>query len=131
MDHWKEAFKGEYIQGVEIGDRQPTMTIANYSSVGFDSESKGVITFQETDRGWVINKTNGQCLQAMFGSNPAAWRGKRVTLYFDPTITNKGEVTGGIRIVGSPDLDKTVTCTVRLPKKRPKPVTLKKTEGKK
>jgi hypothetical protein len=120
---WQAMFRGDYVTAAEMGDARPTLTIAGAKVVRLAGEDgrekdKGVVTFRETDRGWVICKTVAACLGAMFGDETDGWVGKRVTLYATEVAVGR-EKKLGIRVVGSPDLAKPVEAEIRLPRKRP------------
>jgi len=122
--HWEQRFKGEYISAGEIGDRRPTFTIARIGNVRMDDEKKkkevdkAVIWFKEIDRGWIYCKTSGHSMAAMWGKDDANWIGKRVTLYADPDIMFGADQVGGIRVAGSPDIDKEIKIRIKFKKKR-------------
>jgi hypothetical protein len=85
-----------------------------------DTEKKGVLYFtDEPDgRGWVMNKTNVECLKAMFGDETDNWIGKAVTLKSVPVqVGPKKDI--GVRIAGSPNLTAEIRCVVKLPKRKP------------
>jgi hypothetical protein len=121
--HWQTMFKGNYITAVEFGDKVPTLTIADVRMVKLEQDDgrqkdKGVIFFSETERGWVLCKTNAMCLAAMFGDDTSAWVGKRVTLVSQ--MVNVGrEKKPGIRVKGSPDIKGNVNAEIKLPRKKP------------
>ena len=121
-------FKGDYIAAVEFNGKTPTLTIDHVNSVeleGEDGTKKGrpVVFFRETRRGWVLCKTTAQSLAAMFTPETDTWTGKRVTLVSE--IVNVGkEKVPGIRVKGSPDLTAAVTFDLKLPRKKPRKVTL-------
>jgi hypothetical protein len=123
MDY-RLMFKGDYIQAVEFGDKQPTVEIASVRLCKMDDEKKGrqvdkcVVFFKGRDRGWVICKTNAMCLAGMFGNDTTGWVGKRVTIYSTLVAFGKEKVPG-IRVKGSPDISKPVEVTVKLPRKKP------------
>lgn len=132
--HYRVMFRGEYISASEFGDKQPTLTIGSVRLVKIDQEDgrqreRGVVTFRETERGWVLNRTNSECLAAMFGADTESWIGKRVTLY-STLVKLKGASELGIRIKGSPDISESVTATIKLPRKRPFDMLLEKTAAK-
>jgi hypothetical protein len=122
--NWEQRFKGEFISAKEIGDRRPTFTIAKIGTVKMDDEKKrkeidkAVIWFKEIDRGFVFSKTAGHALAAMFGKDDNDWIGKRVTLYADPDVMLGGDQVGGIRVMGSPDIQKEIKLRIKFPKKR-------------
>ena len=114
---------GTYIKAAEFDGttipRTPTWTIARVAVEELPdlkrqdaTKNKGVIYFREQERGWVMNRTNVECLKALFGPQTDGWIGRRVTLCTEPTRTGDG-----IRVYGSPDITEPVVATWRVPKK--------------
>lgn len=130
--NWTTLFKGAYITAVELDGKTVTLTVSDVTKeLVADPESgeereKGIVHFKETDRGWVLNRTNGSCLAAMFGDMTGGWLGKRVTLYATPVqVGPKREL--GIRVKGSPDIREPVPVTIKLPRRKPISVTMQPT----
>lgn len=125
-----KLFPGRFIKAGEFNGKAVTLTISAVDLEDLPSDkgdqSKGIVSFVESKRKWVLNRTNGECLKAMFGRNTDDWIGKRVTLYPAPY---EGDIA--IRVKGSPDIDRSMTVEVKLPRKRPYNVTLEKTTAKK
>lgn len=133
MDY-RALFKGQYLAAAEFGGRVPTFTMKGVKLVALEGEDgktkdRGVIHFQETDRGLVLCKTNAICIAAMFGPDTDNWAGKRVTLFATDVQLGRERVPG-IRVKGSPDIEKAVTVSVKLPKRKAFDMTLEKTGGK-
>jgi hypothetical protein len=132
---WDSRFKGQYISAAELGNKRPTMTILKVAICKTDDEKKKrevekpVIFFKEVDRGWMYSKTAGHCLAAMFGGDDDNWVGKRVTLYADEDVYFGSEQVGGIRVAGSPDIQKPMTIRIKFPKKKAMEVTLQPTKN--
>lgn len=131
MDY-RLLFKGDYISAVELGDKTPTLTVKGVDIAKLEGEDgrvrdRGVVRFAETDRGWVLCKTNAICLAAMFGNDTQEWTGKRVTLYGTEVQVGKGTAPG-IRVKGSPDIAGPVDASIKLPKRRPFVMKLQKTQ---
>jgi hypothetical protein len=81
----------------------------NVAKQGAEPEMKWCLTFTDEDKPLVLNSTNIQLCQHIFGSDDTDdWLHKQIVLYADPTIMYAGKVVGGIR--------------VRAPKKRQPPV---------
>lgn len=129
---YKGLFRGDYIAAAEFGGREPTLTIAHVQFERLPSLGKGdtdgaeaqekdraVVYFEGMDRGWVLNRTNAECLGAMFGSVLRYWIGKRVTLVAEQVrVGPKTEL--GIRVKGSPDMTAaTIKAKIELPRKKP------------
>jgi len=114
---------GQYLKAAEFDGtvlpKSPTWTIARIDVEELPDlkkpdamKKKGVIYFRDVDRGWVMNRTNVECLKALFGGETTGWIGRRVTLCTEPTRTGDG-----IRIYGSPDIEREVVATWKVPKK--------------
>lgn len=138
MPSWQTLFKNEnFIAAIELmeGNKKPTMTIDRVNSVKLEDEDgkmkdKPVIFFKEIKRGWVFCKTTGFCLAAMFGEDIDNWPGKRVTLHAE-LVQVGGEKKAGIRVTGSPDLEKdAVSVRIKFMKKKAFILKLVKTAAK-
>jgi hypothetical protein len=71
----------------------------NLALTGQPAQLKWCMYFQEDVKPLVLNATKGQILQVIFGSdNSDDWLGKKIVAFHDPTITNRGQVVGGIGI---------------------------------
>jgi hypothetical protein len=128
---WQLMFKGAYVSAAELGEKTPTLTISDVKIVKLEgddgtSKDRGVVYFKETDRGWVLCKTNALCLAQMFGPDTDSWKGKHVTL-FSTKVSVGREMKDGIRVKGSPDLTAPVDLVIKLPKRKAFTMTLTKT----
>lgn len=123
--------QGQYIKGAEFGatlPATPTWTIraASIEEVPSlkpgakegDIERKGVVWFEEERRGWVINRTNLECVKALLGDDTDAWIGKRITLH-QQMVSVGPRKEPGVRVLGAPHLTEPMTVEIRLPKKKP------------
>ena len=120
-------FPGRFIKAGDFGGRDVTVQISAIDLEDLPSDkggdkTKGIISFSGAKKKLVLNRTNGECLKAMFGRDTGDWIGKRVTLY-------AAEWNGDpcIRVRGSPDIEADVEFELRLPRKRPTKATMKKT----
>lgn len=86
---------------------------------------RGVLYFEAFEKGWVVNRTNLECLKAMFGRETDNWTGKRVTLH--PVVWSGEDLA--IRVKGSPDIERQIQVEVKLPRKKPFTMALQKTGG--
>lgn len=118
------AFPSKYIKAADLQGKEPSLTITNVTLEELQDEqggtkTKGVVTFAETKRQWVLNRTNAMCLKAMWGSETSKWHGRKVTLCV-------GDWNGEpcIRVKGSPDLKEPVNFELRLPRKKPRRMTM-------
>lgn len=78
-------------------------TIRSYEQVnvakeGAEPEMRWALHFDELEKPFVVNSTNGQIIAAVTGSEDFdGWIGQKIVLYNDPNISFGGKLTGGIR----------------------------------
>lgn len=71
----------------------------NVAKEGAEIEYKWCLEFAECDKPLVLNSTNIQLCERIFGSDDTDhWMGKKLVLYVDPTVSYAGKITGGIRV---------------------------------
>lgn len=126
---WKEAKKSRFLSADLLAGRRCTLTITAAVVTKIESDEEGtvepglLVRFKETDKEWRMNSTNGQCMTALFGDDPQASVGHRVTLY--PAKTRFGKLdVDGIRVWGSPELESDRVVEISLPQRRPQKMTL-------
>jgi predicted YcjX-like family ATPase len=126
---YDELYPGRFIKAGDLRGRSVNLTI---TSVVVDElegtkgkQAKGIVAFKESKKALVLNRTNGECIKAMFGRKIADWVGKRVTLY--PAKIESEVADLAIRVLGSPDLAADVAFELHLARKRPRAMVMKKT----
>ena len=117
-------FPGRFIKAGDFKGKDVTLEIANVRIEDLPNDAggnkvKGIIAFKGAKKEWVLNRTNGEALKAMWGRDTGDWIGKHVTLY--PAQFN-GDLA--IRVKGSPDLTEPLAYELKLPRKRPQKMTL-------
>lgn len=84
----------------EGGEMHLTINGVQMKSLGQDNaEVKPILSFIETDKTLVLNKTNANIIASMYGDKniDTAWLNKKVTLHVEMT-TFQGKATPGIRV---------------------------------
>lgn len=131
------GFLGTYITAAELIGKEPTLTIERVtlerveSLKATDDEGGGkmkdrwVIYFKEArgGRGWLLNRTNAECIKELWGREVDAWLGHRITLYTTQVRVGP-KMEPGIRVKGSPELTEPRAFELRLPRKKPIRTTL-------
>lgn len=120
----------KYIKAASLGGRDRTVTITGVKIEELEredntKEARGLISLAETPKRWVLNVTNVKALVQMFGRETDKWLGRKVTLFPEPN--EMSESGFAIRVRGSPEIDKDITFTLKLARKKPRKVTLKRT----
>ncbi|MEI6449162.1 MAG: hypothetical protein WCP98_04330 [Actinomycetes bacterium] len=117
-----ELYPGTYVKAGEFNGKPATLTIKSVSremlSNGTGGEEGAVIVaFAESEKLFVMNKTNAVCLRAMWGDDSGEWAGHKVTLH--PIKDESGLSESGlcIRVKGSPELTKPINFKARLGRK--------------
>ena len=71
----------------------------NIAKEGAEPVEKWCMNFRETDKPLVLNSTNIQLCQTIFGSDDTDdWCEQPIVLYTDPSVSFQGKVIGGIRV---------------------------------
>lgn len=124
---YDEMHPGRFLKAGQFKGKKVTLTVSDVETEELEGNKgkqiEGIISFKETPRQWVPNKTNRTCLKELFGPNPQDMIGKQVTLFPAPY---EGDVA--VRVWGSPELDADRDVVIELPRKRPFKMTMHKTE---
>lgn len=128
VSHYDELYPGRFLKAGEVAS-SPIYTIKDVYLDKLEGdkgreEPKGVISFGEIDQEITINKTNGECIKAMFGDSISEWIGKRIQLVKGSDRFGKKTVDA-IRIGGSPDIEKDINVHVTYRRRKPKDFVLK------
>lgn len=122
-----------FLKAAEFHGEDVTFTIADVELQELEREDnskerKGLMSFKETPKLLVLNRTNAKCISAMFGVETDAWRGKRVTFFPAPMKDPfSGEQIAAIRVRGSPDIKEPVSATIKLRKRKAQTMTMRNT----
>jgi hypothetical protein len=110
-----EMFPSRWLKGDDLNGT-PTVTISSVTQevVGQNNEQKHVVWFEGMQKGLILNKTNSDAIEALYGDDTDNWLSEDVTLYAAPVSYN-GKVTNA--------------CRVRAPKKVQKAQVKKAVEG--
>lgn len=127
---YDQLFPGRFLKAGEFQGKEATLTIKGLDLEEMEDrkgvKTKCIVTFVETKKQLVLNKTNGECLKGLWGRKTSAWLGKRVT-FFPATVEAFGAQTLAIRVRGSPDLDSDKSIVCRIGRQGEVQVTMKRT----
>lgn len=78
-----------HIEAAELKGETPVIIKeVSFAEVGEEKVTKGVLLFEEFDRGMVLNRTNLKRIVEIHGAETDDWVGKKITLY--PSETEFG-----------------------------------------
>jgi hypothetical protein len=117
-----ELFPGKYIKAGEFKGKDVTLTVTAVeremlSNGAGGEEGAAIVSFKETEKQFVMNKTNGVCFRAMFGDDTGAWLDHRITLHAVKDESGLSESGLCIRVAGSPEIDKPLKFRAHLGRK--------------
>lgn len=103
MPKTSEMRESKFMKQGDVG-AGALMTVAgcnphNVAKEGAEQEMKWCLEFEESEKPLVLNSTNIQLCERIFGSDDTdAWVGRKLVLYTDPNVSFQGKVVGGIRV---------------------------------
>jgi hypothetical protein len=101
-------YPSKYVKAADLMGREITKTIKTVKleeleGVDGTKKAKVIVYFSDSQKMWVVPRTCGEALRAMFGEETEKWAGKRVTL-FSKKVDSFGEEVDAVRVKGSPDI---------------------------
>ena len=129
---WEAYYTGQYLTAKDLPPgRSVVVTITDVRGADVEQEDgsvkhRPILTMRGKDKKFLVNRTNGVAIAAMFGDDPTAVVGKRLEIQAVEVRFGRDRVKG-VRVIGSPDLDRDVTFELKMPRKKPQTVTLRRT----
>lgn len=131
------GFLGTYITAAELVGHEPTLTIDRVTLEKVESlkvqddagagkmKDRVIVYFRESkgDRGWLLNRTNAECIKELWGRETNDWIGHKLTLCTQ-SVRVGPKMEPGIRVKGSPELTEPRVFELKLPRKKPIRTTL-------
>lgn len=101
MPHTSQMLVSKWISRADV-EPPVVMTIRGCTLESVSKTDTGdqrwVVWFNEHKKGLRLNKTLIKLLEAGYGEHSEQWVGRRVKLYWDPTVQFGGELVGGVRM---------------------------------
>lgn len=139
MPHFESLYPNRFLKGATL-ERPLTVRIVSVDGEMLEGDTgpkaKAVLKYKTQDASGavvggelVLAKTNAVLIASMLGPDYKQWAGHLITVSFDPAVMFGSERVGGIRVIGSPELTKTLVVEVKRPRrKRPEKYTLQPTD---
>lgn len=95
-----DAFPGKNFRGADLDGQELLLTMSHVDKeeVGEEKEIKSVLHFIGEPKGLVLNGINWDTIAACYGDESDHWAGKKIKIWFDPTVMFGAKRTGGIRV---------------------------------
>ena len=113
-----DLYPSRFLKASDLKGRDVTKTIRTVTleelGEAKDAKPKVIITFEGAKKQWVVPRTCGEALKAMFGAKDVdvTWPGKRVTLFARVVDSFGGEVEA-VRVRGSPDITRRIQASIQ------------------
>tara|TARA_Y100000310_G_C20200612_1_gene586711 strand:+ start:100 stop:576 length:477 start_codon:yes stop_codon:yes gene_type:complete len=133
---YDELFPGRFLKAGLFQGRKPTLLVTAVKTEKLpaddgEDEERGLLFFEQTEKQLIVNSTNGQCIMGIMnhilgegkGRKVQSWVGHSFT-FVSAKVKYKGKPVDGIRLHGSPDLDRDIKVEVILPKRKPVMMTM-------
>ena len=96
-----DIFSGSSLKASDLQGRDVTVTVKGFEIKEFDDGKKLSLSFMESDKELICNKTNANTIAGLYGGAIEGWVGKRITLF--PTQTDyAGQQVACIRVKLNP-----------------------------
>ena len=107
MAHYRKLFKSDYIAAHDLegkGDVHVTISELRLDEVPIpnkktdEKEEKPALYFKGGSKGLILNRTNGDTIAALHGTDSDDWIGKRITLYIQSGVKAFGKTWDVVRV---------------------------------
>jgi hypothetical protein len=98
MAKLSQLFPSKWLKAADLPEEGIIVTIRSMDTEKMpDGAEKLVLYFDEVEKGLVLNKTNANAIEKMYGDETDDWEDERISLF--PTFVDfKGEQTEAIRV---------------------------------
>ena len=98
----KFSTEGKYLKHQDLDGKDWVFTIASFKKEslgkGDEQEMKWVLYFDEMEKGFALNATNGKVICELYGEEMDIWVGKKITLYEKDDVEFGGKLVSAIRV---------------------------------
>jgi hypothetical protein len=105
MPKTSEMYPSKWLRSADCEDGDLVLTIADIKQErigqGSQADDKWVLSFEEEEKGLVLNKTNTNTIAKLYGDDTDDWIGKQVTL-FATEVQFQGDMVEAIRVRSKP-----------------------------
>jgi len=101
MPRISQVFPSKHLSAADLNGQEMILTITGADVQGFDDGDKVVLFVEETEKSFVMNKTNCQTVATMYGDDTDEWIGQRITV-FSTWVDFQGRQVEAIRVRPKP-----------------------------
>lgn len=105
MPKISDMYPSKWLRSADCEDGDLVLTIADIKQEkigqGSQADDKWVLSFEEEEKGLVLNKTNTNTIARLYGDDTDDWIGKQITL-FATEVQFQGDMVEAIRVRSKP-----------------------------
>jgi hypothetical protein len=96
---WSSTGASSYIKKEECPISGVIQSVEMQEIDGDNGKEKKVVAYiKGVEKGWIVNRTNGNIIADAYGDDTDAWVGKTIELFNNPSVTYAGKRVGGISV---------------------------------
>ena len=130
MGHFEELYPSRFLKGVTLLQPQTIRIVEVRGQVELEQEKrkkkeKVVLLYKDGGKhkekpGEIVwNRTNSALAAAALSEvDPAKWGGRLITIHHDKSVAFGSEKKGGIRVLGSPEMTKSLSVAIKMPRRK-------------
>ena len=69
MQNINDFFPSNYLKAADLGDKERVLTIKSLEGEHFENGEKPVLSFNETEKRLILNRTNANAVAQLYGNN--------------------------------------------------------------
>ena len=130
MGHFEELYPSRFLKGVTLLQPQTIRIVEVRGQVELEQDDgtkkeKVVLVYKDGGKhkekpGEIVwNRTNSALAAAALSEvDPAKWGGRLITIHHDKSVAFGAEKKGGIRVLGSPEMTKSLSVAIKMPRRK-------------
>jgi len=130
MGHFEELYPSRFLKGVTLLQPQTIRIVEVRGQVELEQDDgtkkeKVVLLYKDGGKhkekpGEIVwNRTNSALAAAALSEvDPAKWGGRLITIHHDKSVAFGAEKKGGIRVLGSPEMTKSLSVAIKMPRRK-------------
>jgi len=130
MGHFEELYPSRFLKGVTLLQPQTIRIVEVRGHVELEQDDgttkeKVVLVYKDSGKhkekpGEIVwNRTNSALAAAALSEvDPAKWGGRLITIHHDKSVPFGKEIKGGIRVLGSPEMTKSLSVAIKMPRRK-------------
>lgn len=99
MANINQLFPSKYMKAIDVKEKELTGIIKDVTveAIGQEGNEAPVVSFENTPKQFVLNKTNAMMVADIYGEDTDDWKGQPIELFCD-RVSFRGKMCDAIRV---------------------------------